>query len=241
METKEFLLNELRVPTEYVEGLDLSDFPRIIKGTPAWAIYYKILKWIDEKRPFPIENGDVYSRFTAYCCIAAAKDFAEKVIADDEMPKWFSWNFCSDWAWLFMDAAHQYSMGRNGIPCNGEKAIRFYENAYKLDPDMLGALNGIADVYYRGIGGVAPDYQKALEYYQQTENDWALADYYSEGIAVTPNYPLAISYYLKELDECEKGGPPELTSLLHEKLSKCYENIGDAQKAAEHSALILKE
>jgi len=241
METKEYLLNELCVPAEYVKGLNLSDFPRIIKGTPAWAIYYKILKWIDEKREKPIENRDAFDRLSAYCHIVAANDFDKNVFADEEMRGWFSWGFCFDWANIFINAAEHYSQEGNDILCDGEKAIRFYEKALQLDPDMTYALVGIGNVYYCGIGGVAPDYQKALEYYQQSENDWALGNYYSEGIAVTPDYPLAINYFTKDLKGCEEWAPPEIVSLIHESLSKCYEAIGDAKKAAEHRAFILKE
>ena len=238
MEAKEYLLNELHVPAQYLKSLDFSDFPQIIKGTPEWASYYKILNWIDEK---PIENRDAFDRFVEYCHVAAAKDFDEKILDDNEILNWFNLTFRIGWAWIFMDAARLCGEGREYIPSNGRNAILFYEKAYQLDNEIIGAFNGIGDIYYQGIGGVSPDYQKALECFQRTENHWRLGDYYSEGIAVAPDYPLAISHYLKELEMYEKGNPPEWASFLHEKLTKCYESIGDAQKAAEHSALILKE
>ena len=75
MEVKEHLLNELHIPAELVQGLDFSDFPKLVKGTPEWARYYKILNWIDEQRGNPIKNRGPFGRFIEYCHIAAATDF----------------------------------------------------------------------------------------------------------------------------------------------------------------------
>ena len=243
MEVKEQLLNDLKVPQECVEGLDCSDFPKLVEGTPLWARFYKILDWIWDKNEAPIKDEKL-SRLEAYCCVNAAKDFVEKFFADETMLDWLDWRFLTSWPWILMDAADLYRVGKNGIPCDGERAIWFYEKAYKLDPSMIGALDGIGDVCYHGTGGVTPDYRRALKCFQKTDQIWCLGDYYSEGIAVTPDYPLAISYYLKALERCVEEDEylhnEPFIALLHERLSICYEAIGDTKKAIEHKALIAK-
>ena len=63
MNIKKYLSEELKIPKEYFERLDLSAFPKIVNGTPAWASYYKIIRWLKQKREKAIENEERYDRF----------------------------------------------------------------------------------------------------------------------------------------------------------------------------------
>ena len=234
MELKNYLVYTLNLPLEYVDVLDFTGIPMIQRVAQRWVKFYKLVQWADLKEKDTVENKELFDRFIAYCVVKAAKDFADKVIAEGEMLDWLTKEIREEWAAIFLRAAALYEKGEKGVPCDGEMAVFFYEKVPMIDPlEPTYPYGLIGDVYYHGYG-IAPDYQKALEYYRMSEQDYLLGDYYSEGIAVTPDYPLAIDYYLKTLKICVDEENISGEEYIHEKLAKCYEAIGEKEKAAEH-------
>ena len=87
-----------------------------------------------------------------------------------------------------LDAIGEMYRDGNGIEQNGQKAIEYFEKAYKL--------NTIAEMYRDGTG-VEQDGQKAIEYFEKTGNFDAIGEMYRDGNGIEQNGQKAIEYFEK--------------------------------------------
>ena len=109
-----------------------------------------------------------------------------------------------------------YNRGRRGFKRDYEKALQYYEIAYKNIDDENAAFE-YAELLSAGKGVVVPDYTraaKAYEYAAEKGHDKAIkicGEYYLKGIGVAKDYEKALRYYL----EASKRGDEEAAILVN--------------------------
>lgn len=86
-------------------------------------------------------------------------------------------------------------------------AKHYFEQALKLNPQAIGAMNRLGEIYFYGGEGVAPDYAKAAAYFMQTITsvDWCsdmLGTCYLKGWGVEKNYVKAKELFSIYPGEC---------------------------------------
>ncbi len=126
-----------------------------------------------------------------------------------------------------------YHFGKQGIPVDAEKAVRYYQIA--AEDDVPVAINNLGDMYENGLG-VPKDLAKAVELYKRAAHLEAsiafmsLGSLFSEGLGVPRDYHTAYAYY--SLAKRYQANPEGLRRALEGKLSAEQERAAAAVAAA---------
>ena len=90
-----------------------------------------------------------------------------------------------------------------GIETDGEKAIYWFEEAYKAG-DNLYAPTNLGDLYRKGCGNIAPDPKKAFHAYTLSADPYAhyrIGQAYEEGVTGKIDMNLAMKWYKQAAEE----------------------------------------
>ena len=111
-----------------------------------------------------------------------------EMAADEEEQEWLEAEDLNDLGIIYSESI--------GVDRDMQKAIMFYERAVELDDDL--ARSNLADIYRKGMNGVAVDHKKAFELYSDCKLPYAyyrVGEYYETGRAGITDQEEAKRYY----------------------------------------------
>lgn len=113
---------------------------------------------------------------------------------------------------------HVHSFGLAGEPQNVSRAVELYERALRLSREAgsvaVEAANGLGLVYSKGLGGVAIDAKRAMEYFKLAADAGHADGVYNMAVLLTDKYPShAHEYFAAAAEVGHLGSLYELARL----------------------------